>query len=124
MTMAHVPFALSDRELDPRTSVITVEGDLDLSSAPELRWALLHKLTAGQSRLMLDVSLVRFMDSTALGVLVGVDRSLGEDGKLAIVGASPAILKLLEVTGLDHSFELFGTVEEAVARLEPPVGAG
>jgi anti-sigma B factor antagonist len=122
--MSDVPFALSSRDVDADTSVITLEGDLDLSSAPQLRHALQEKLAAGHTRLVLDLSLVRFIDSTGLGVLVGAERQLGDAGGIAIVGSGRRVQNLLEVTGLDYTFQLFPTVEAAVsnaARRAPTV---
>jgi anti-sigma B factor antagonist len=108
------PFAINRRELDEQTSVIAVEGELDLSSAPNLKWMLVDQLQAGYGRLVLDLSLVTFMDSTALGVLVGVDRSLGADERLAIACPQRDVMRILELTGLDGTFRIFQTLEEAV----------
>jgi anti-sigma B factor antagonist len=108
-------FGISQRELDSRTSVISVEGELDLSTAPRLKWMLLDSLAAGQSQLVLDLSLTRFMDSTALGVLVGVRRKLDAGDRLAIVCAQPDVLKIFEYAGMDGAFAIFATLDEALA---------
>jgi anti-sigma B factor antagonist len=116
--MTRVVFTVSTRRLDAHTSVVVLKGDLDLDSAPRLKRALLDELGAGRERLLVDLSAVGFIDSTGMGVLVGVRHGMSEDGVLAIIGASPAILKLLEVTGLERTFELFPTLEAALGDLQ------
>jgi anti-sigma B factor antagonist len=111
-----VPFAISRRELDARASVISIEGELDLATAPQLKWMLLDALEEGHSRLVVDLSQTTFMDSTALGVLVGVDRSLDDGATLAIVCASSSLLKIFELSGMDGVFAIFPTLDAALAR--------
>ena len=106
-------FSISRRELDGRTSVLTVTGELDLSSAPDLKWALADALDAS-AQVVVDLSLVTFLDSTALGVLVGVQRRLTAGTRLAIVCADANVLKIFELTGLAGTFELFSTLELAL----------
>lgn len=107
-------FEIARDEIDARTRVISVEGDLDLSSAPQLKWTLLDSLEEGRSRLVLDLSPAAFMDSTALGVLIGVSRSLAVDARLAIAGARGSVLNIFELSGMDAAFAMFATVEEAL----------
>jgi anti-sigma B factor antagonist len=109
------PFGISRRELDRRTSVISIEGELDLSEAPRLKWMLTDALEAGNEEFVVDLSLATFIDSTALGVLVGVNRSLGVDARLAIVCTRSTLLKIFELAGLDGMFMIFSTVDEALA---------
>lgn len=108
-----VPFAIERNALDGHTSVITVEGELDLSTAPQLKWMLLDSLQEGHSRLIVDLSRTSFMDSTALGVLVGVNRSLDGGARLAIVCTRPNLLKIFELSGLDSAFAICATLEQA-----------
>jgi anti-sigma B factor antagonist len=108
-------FAISQRDLDVRTSVISVEGELDLDTAPRLKWMLVDSLEAGRTRLVVDLSLVTFMDSTTLGVLVGVARRLDAGARLAIVCVRPNVLKIFEFAGLDGVFAIFPTFDEALA---------
>jgi anti-sigma B factor antagonist len=114
-----VPFAIERRDLDPHTSIVAIEGELDLASAPRLKWMLLDALADGHSRLVLDLTLATFMDSTALGVLVVVNRSLSADGALVIVCANAGVLKIFELSGMDGAFAILSTVAEALARLDP-----
>jgi anti-sigma B factor antagonist len=108
-------FVILERELDKRTSVTSVEGELDLSTAPRLKWMLTDSREAGHSQLVVDLSLATFIDSTALGVLVGVQRNLAVGARLAIVCTQPAILQIIEFAGLDAAFAIFPTLDEALA---------
>jgi anti-sigma B factor antagonist len=94
--------------------VISVEGELDLSTAPRLKWMLIDALEAGHSQLVVDLSLATFMDSTALGVLVGVRRRLDGDARLAIVCMQPKVLRIFEFAGMDGAFAIFPTPDEAL----------
>ncbi len=110
-----VAFGISQAELDERVSVISIEGELDLLTAPRLKWMLLDSLAAGRDRLVVDLSLATFMDSTALGVLLGVERTLGVDACLAVVCTTPNVLKIFELAGLDGAFAIFPTLDDALA---------
>jgi anti-sigma B factor antagonist len=119
------PFAIYKRELDERTSVVSVEGELDLSTAPKLKWMLLDSLESEGAQVVADLSLVSFMDSTALGVLVGAQRKLAADTRLAIVCTSEKVLQIFEFSGIDSAFAIFPTVEEALAHVRSePAQAG
>jgi anti-sigma B factor antagonist len=109
------PFGIIRRELDQRTSVISIEGELDLVTAPRLKWMLIDALEAGHEELVVDLSLATFMDSTALGVLVGVNRSLGVDARMAIACPRSNVLKIFEFSGLDEMFTICPTVDKALA---------
>lgn len=95
--------------------MITVEGELDLFTAPSLKQMLVDALHAGSSRVVVDLSLVTFIDSTTLGVLVGVTRRLEDGGRLAIVCTRPNVRKIFEFSGLDGTFAIFSTLDEALA---------
>jgi anti-sigma B factor antagonist len=108
-------FGISHSELDKRTSVISVEGELDLSTAPRLKWMLVDALEGGHSLLVVDLTSATFMDSTALGVLIAVKRRLEGDARMAIVCVRENVLKIFEFAGMDGVFAIFPTIDEALA---------
>lgn len=97
-------------------SVITCSGELDAHAAPQLA-AELDKATMQPScAVVVDLSSVEFMDSTGLGVLVtGLKHVRESDGTLDVVVASPRVLKVLQLTGLDVVIPLHETLESALA---------
>ncbi len=122
--MGSAEFGITCRELDERTNVISVEGDLDLSTAPRLKWMLLDSLQEDRDRIVLDLSLTGFMDSTALGVLVVVNRRLEAGARMVIVCNRPAVLRIFELSGMDGAFTICPTFEEAYALVHRgPTGA-
>lgn len=77
---------------------------------------MLHEeLHAGSSRFVLDLSLVTFLDSTTLGVLVGFTRRLEDGARMAIVCTRPNVRRIFEFSGLDGTFALFSTLDQALA---------
>lgn len=104
--------AESDRDGTP---VLSVRGEVDVSTAPELRERLLALAERGATLAVVDLSLVSFVDSTALGVLVsGVKRLRSAGGDLRLVVTEPRIAKVFEITGLTDVFKIYGSADEAV----------
>jgi anti-sigma B factor antagonist len=108
-------FGIIQSQPDERTSIVALEGELDLGRAPSLKWALVDAVDAGYKQLVVDLSRVTFMDSTVLGVLVGVNKSLDVGARLAIVCVHANVLKIFELSGMDGSFAIYPTLEEALA---------
>jgi anti-sigma B factor antagonist len=112
-------FAVRRHDLDRRTCVLAIKGELDIASAPQLKQELNEPLAAGCRRLVLDLAQVNFIDSTALGVLVSVnyERRLVAGEGLVMAGLRPSVLKVFEVTGLLSSFDTTSDVETALSRV-------
>jgi anti-sigma B factor antagonist len=109
-----VAFLVTRKELAQDTSLLQVEGDLDLASAPSLKWALADLQSAGSRHVVVDLSRVGFIDSTALGVLVGAQRALDPGVRLAIACSEENVLRIFELTGLDGMFEIVATLQDAL----------
>ena len=112
-------FTLSQETLDDHRYVVAVGGEIDLFTAPELKSAIGEALESGHTRIVVDLTETTFLDSTALGVLIGaVKRLRSRDGVLTIVNTDPNIAKTFEITGLDQIFTIRPTREEAVEALD------
>jgi anti-anti-sigma factor len=97
--------------------VVTPAGEIDLASAPRLKTSLVGLLDAGYARFVLDLSEVRYLDSTGLGVLIAFSRRLTDDGHIVLAHAPDPVLGLLELTGLDARFQTFASVEDGLAQV-------
>jgi anti-sigma B factor antagonist len=117
-------FNLNTESIDDTRQVVAVAGEIDLFTAPELKAALGESLEAGRTRIVVDLSETTFLDSTALGVLIGaVKRLRSRDGVLTIVNTDANIAKTFEITGLDQIFTIRGTRDEAVGALADEAAA-
>ena len=87
---------------DGDRAVVTVRGEIDLYTAPQLEDVLRGASSASDAPLVIvDLSGVRFMDSTGLGALVRArQRILDLGGRLTVASPSPQVRRLLDITGL------------------------
>jgi anti-sigma B factor antagonist len=111
-------FSLQTDSVGPERSVIAVAGEIDIFTAPDLRAAVVAAIDGGARELVIDLSDVHFLDSTALGVLIGTLkrlRTLG--GRLVIVNNEPTTARTFEITGLDQTLSITATRDEALRLL-------
>lgn len=96
--------------------VIAVSGEIDVATAPQLRECLHGVIAQGEATVVLDLLEVTFLDSTALGVLVGALKRCRElGGDLHIVVSDPRIMKIFEITGLTNVFTITDSLQAAGA---------
>jgi anti-sigma B factor antagonist len=102
------PFRLTvNGSLDP--AVVSLEGELDLAAAPQLRECLVGLVEGGATDIVLDVARLEFIDSTGLSVLVmAFNRTRAVDGSTVLRNPSHSVLRLLEITGLLAVFGIEG----------------
>jgi anti-sigma B factor antagonist len=107
------PVAGIDR--DGGAVVVRLAGELDLYNAHEIRDVLLDESGKDPERLVVELSQVTFVDSTALGVLIEARAKLAN--KRAFLVASPQFetRRALEVSGLDRHFGVYDSVDAALA---------
>jgi anti-sigma B factor antagonist len=100
-----------------RCRVITPHGEVDAHTAPALRQAIAGELAdPGVTQLVVDLSRTTFLDSSALGVLIGAFKRMRErDGRLDVVEPPAAVRRIFEITALDRVLSLWESRDEALA---------
>ncbi len=100
--------------LGENMSVIALEGEVDVYTAPQLKQQIITMLDSNITNIIVDLTNVEYLDSTALGVLIGGLKRLRErDGSLDLVIPNPRIRRIFEITGLDKIFDIHQTLDEA-----------
>lgn len=89
------------------TSLITVTGEVDLYTSPELRTAIMNAVPTAAAGVSVDLSGVQYMDSSGVATLVEGLRSARDHAKLfTLINPSAAVRKVLELARLDTVFEV------------------
>ena len=111
-----------EAEKRDESMVITIHGDLDIVTSPQLD-VCLAEAQDGHDRIILDLSDVDFLDTSALAVIVGHWKKLeARRGMLALAGARYQYTKTLWITGLADKMTLYETVDEGVLAQAQAVG--
>jgi anti-sigma B factor antagonist len=103
-------------------AVLVAGGEIDYAASPRLRECLADCVNAGKRHLVIDLSQVSLIDSTAIGVLVGAVMRLREQdnhGSLAIVcdEYNKRVLRIFDIAGVDSLIALYHTRAEALSSL-------
>ncbi len=104
-------------EEEKATAIITVKGDIDLYSSPQVRQTILDTLSEKKTkRVIVDLTAVRYVDSSGVASLVeGLQLSRKQQVRFALCGLNKAPLQVLELTRLVKVFEIHPTLEAALA---------
>jgi anti-sigma B factor antagonist len=97
-------------------TLVAITGEADVTNRDELRGILDAEVAQEPGTLILELSGLRFMDSSALHVILQANRTLDrQGGVMALVAPQEAVAKMLHLTTADRLIPVFRTVDEAVA---------
>ncbi|MDP9073059.1 MAG: STAS domain-containing protein [Actinomycetota bacterium] len=97
----------------PDRTVVSITGEIDLSTAPLFRDRLVELANGGSRHVVVDLESVDFIDSTGLGVLVAsLTRMRKNGGDMSLVCSQPRILRVFEITGLTKVFTIYRSLDE------------
>jgi anti-sigma B factor antagonist len=109
-----------DHSTEGDFDVLSPRGELDLATYTQLRDRVNELLASGRTNLVVDLSETGFLDSTALGALIGGRRrAYAAGGSFAVVCDNPQLLKLFKVTKLDLVFAVSPSLDEWRASAGP-----
>ena len=100
---------------DPYT-LVALAGEADVPNSGALRELLDAEVAKEPSTLVIDLSELRFMDSSALHVILRANRTMDrQGGVLALAGPRDPVAKMLRLTAADQLLPVYATVAEATA---------
>ena len=111
-------FSITTETVDDQVAAVAVSGYVDFDAAPALKHSLVDCIEAGRSQLVVDLAEAGFIDSTAIGVLVGALKRLQESGgSLVVVCANENVQSIFELVGLDEIITLHRSRDDAISAL-------
>jgi anti-sigma B factor antagonist len=101
-------------DMGQRVAVLSLDGRLNMVSAPQLKATITDSVAAGRTQVVVDLSAVTFMDSSGLGALIaGLKAARQASGDLRMTGANEQVRTVLKLTNLDRVLRLYDTVQAA-----------
>ncbi len=102
------------RNVDGR-QVLDVKGEVDVYTAPQFKEAVNKMVDSGEKHLLIDMSGVRYMDSSGFGTLLSVMKRLKPNGgSINLINVSGPIDRILKITRLNQVFATYASVDEAI----------
>jgi anti-sigma B factor antagonist len=96
--------------------LVTASGELDLAAAPRLATVLSIATAGAEPCVVLDLTAVDFIDSTALGAIMHASTEAETAGKtMLVVALEGPVRRLLEITNLTGRFRVYPSREDALA---------
>jgi anti-sigma B factor antagonist len=97
-------------------AVVVPRGDLDMAAVPEIRSALTGLLDNGQSRLLIDLDDVGYIDSSGMGTLIAaMKQARAAGGDVRLCGLQEDVRIIFEITRVMQAMSIHPTRQEALA---------
>lgn len=98
---------------------LAISGRFDAHQVPQVQQEIDAMLAAHVNFIILDLTAVNFVDSSALAVMVrGMKHCREKKGELVLCGMRQPVRIIFELTRMDKAFRIFGTEDEARAALQ------
>jgi len=108
-----------------QVAVVTLPAEIDATNADQVRESLLGVVNQGAASLVADLSQTTFCDSTGVSALVRTfKRATASGGGMRLVVSSPAVHRVLSITGVDHLMPLYPSVAASLATPHDQPGPG
>ncbi|MER5451646.1 STAS domain-containing protein [Streptomyces sp. NPDC059690] len=121
MSVAHNPLSVEVSLPREDVALITVQGYLDADTATEFQHHLANQLHHGRRHFLLDLSEVPFMDSSGMNIILRVYQQARElPGSVHIIAPTPAVRRILDLTGVSITVPVSESTEEALALVDQP----
>jgi anti-sigma B factor antagonist len=114
-------YSIEERGTSAGIALLTLAGEFDLAAAPAIRDRLAQVRATGARGVVLDMTEVGFVDSSALRELLRADAAIRADGAMLVLAAlRPPVARLLELTRTAGLLTVAPTVDEARRRITQP----
>ncbi len=102
-------------ERKPGVFVVTLDGDVDMSTSPEVRKSLLSVFKKKVSHIIVDLSGVPYIDSSGIATFVeGLQLSRKGEIRFTLAGAGQTVESILDLAYLRSVFEMVSDVDKAL----------
>ncbi|NED75905.1 STAS domain-containing protein [Streptomyces sp. SID9944] len=119
MPIAQNPLSVEVTVPREDVALLTVEGYLDVDTATELQAHLANQLHHGRRHFLLDLTGVPFMDSSGMNIILRAYQEVRDrPGSVHIIAPTPAVRRILDLTGVSITVPVSDTVDEALTLVD------
>jgi anti-sigma B factor antagonist len=109
---------IMDEQAVDDLAVLAISGTLDVLTSPELEARISAAVDRSPAGVVVDLSDVDFLGSSAMGALVAAHSDLTPGIRFVIVADGPATSRPLKLVGIADIIDIFATLDEALAALQ------
>ena len=114
-----IAHAIRSERLGEDIFVVSLAGEHDLYTAPEVEEELHSVIVAGAKTTVVDLTQTTFLDSTMLHVLLRARNELRDRGQLLLVTNDMTVKRVFEIAGIDRFFDFYPSRRAAEDELRP-----
>ncbi|MFF7446578.1 MULTISPECIES: anti-sigma factor antagonist [unclassified Streptomyces] len=119
MSIAQNPLSVEVTLPREDVALITVQGYLDVDTATDFQHHLANQLHHGRRHFLLDLSDVPFMDSSGMNIILRLyQETRGPGGSVHIISPTPAVRRILDLTGVSITVPVSESTEQALALVD------
>ncbi|MFF7487189.1 STAS domain-containing protein [Streptomyces luteogriseus] len=119
MPLAQNPLSVEVELPREDVALITVDGYLDVDTATEFQAHLANQLHHGRRHFLIDLASVPFMDSSGMNIILRVYQETRKtEGSVHVISPTPAVRRILDLTGVSITVPISESVDEALARVD------
>jgi anti-sigma B factor antagonist len=97
-------------------NVLPLDGEIDLHVSPEVAESLRTMIAKKPNQVVVDLTKVTYLDSSALAVLIeGMQNVQGYGGRFGLAGVQEGVKHVFDIARLDQVFQIYPDVESALA---------
>lgn len=108
---------LDQRNAGEALVVTPLEDRLDARVATDFKERMAELIASGNTKIVLDLSKVEFIDSSGLGAIVSSLKRMGGRGDLVVCGLQETTMTMFKLTRMDRVFQVFSNEQQAVTAL-------
>lgn len=97
--------------------ILTVQGNIDVLTAPQLSEAVNDALTGEPRGLIIDLTTTEFLASAGMSALVTAYEAIAPSGLFGVVADGPSTSRPIQLVGLDQTLTLYATLDQAIAAM-------
>lgn len=105
-------------KIEPKSglTVCYIDGEVDINSSPDIKKSFDRLISKKTPKIVINLSKVTYVDSSGLATLVELLKNMkAYSGRMRLVGLTPKIKSLFEITKLEKLFEIMINEDDAIS---------